>query len=155
MSAVGRSYSAVDSSGNGIFRRGGRLARVRAAVGGKMLVFRALGWLLLALAVAAIVHDALAWWSEGSFRLLGLGDLWAHLDTGSYADAQTAVQRHLSTGLWIWIVRPLLALPALPAFVVLGLLFLWLGRRGGEPREARTFVGGRQRRRRRSRGGLS
>ena len=38
-----------------------------------MVVFRALGWLLLAMAVAAIVHDGLAWWTEGSFHLLGLG----------------------------------------------------------------------------------
>jgi len=60
-----------------------------------MVVFRALGWLLLAMAVAAIVHDGLAWWTEGSFHLLGLGDLWAHLDTRSLADAQTAVQRRV------------------------------------------------------------
>ena len=39
--------------------------------GGSMVVFRALGWLLLAMAVAAIVHDGLAWWTEGSFHLLG------------------------------------------------------------------------------------
>ena len=42
-----------------------------------MVVVRGLGWLLLALAVAAIVHDGLIWWSEGSFHLLGLGDLWS------------------------------------------------------------------------------
>jgi hypothetical protein len=55
-----------------------------------MVVFRALGWLLLAMAIAAIVHDGLAWWTEGSFHLLGLGDLWSHLDMRSLVDAQTA-----------------------------------------------------------------
>ena len=46
----------------------------------------------------------------------------------SLGDAQTAVQRHLSAALWNWLVRPILMIPALPAFLVLGLIFLWLGR---------------------------
>lgn len=115
------------------------------------MLFRALGWLLLALAIAAIVHDGLAWWAEGSFRLLGLGDLWSRLDVRSLGDAQNAVQRHLSSALWTWIVRPVLMVPALPAFLALGLLFLWLGNRSGADAEA-SFVGSRPPRRRRSRG---
>lgn len=117
-----------------------------------MVVFRALGWLLLAMAVAAIVHDMLAWWTEGSFRLIGLGDLWSHLDMRSLADAQTAVQRHVSSALWFWLVRPILMVPALPAFLVLGLFFLWLGSRSrGEP-EPGFLLGSRPPRRRRYRG---
>jgi hypothetical protein len=117
-----------------------------------MVVFRALGWLLLAMAVAAIVHDGLAWWTEGSFHLLGLGDLWSHLDTRSLSDAQTAVQRRVSSGLWFWLVRPVLMVPALPAFLVLGLFFLWIGnRRGGRP-ETGFVLGPRAPRRRRYRG---
>jgi hypothetical protein len=117
-----------------------------------MVVFRALGWLLLAMAVAAIVHDGLAWWTEGSFRLLGLGDLWSHLDTRSLSDAQTAVQRRVSSGLWFWLVRPVLMVPVLPAFLVLGLFFLWIGnRRGGRP-ETGFVLGPRAPRRRRYRG---
>jgi hypothetical protein len=120
-----------------------------------MVVVRGLGWSLLALAVAAIVHDALNWWSEGSFHLLGLGDLWTHIDMRSLGDTQSAVQRHLSGALWTWIIRPLLMIPALPAFLALGLLLLWLGNRSvgdGEP----GFLGGsRPPRRRRNRGGLS
>ena len=88
------------------------------------MVLRGLGWLLLAMAVAAIVHDGLVWWSEGSFHLLGLGDLWSHLDVRSLGDAQSAVQRHVSTALWNWIVRPISMIPALPAFLALGLVFL-------------------------------
>ena len=118
-----------------------------------MVVVRGLGWSLLALAVAAIVHDALNWWSEGSFHLLGLGDLWTHIDMRSLGDTQSAVQRHLSGALWTWIIRPLLMIPALPAFLAVGLLLLWLGNRSvGEP----GFLGGsRPPRRRRNRGGLS
>ena len=113
-----------------------------------MVVFRALGWLLLAMAVAAIVHDGLAWWTEGSFHLLGLGDLWSHLDTRSLADAQTAVQGRISSGLWFWLVRPVLMVPVLPAFLVLGLFFLWIGNRGGGRPET-SFLGSRPPRRRR------
>jgi hypothetical protein len=120
-----------------------------------VVVFRALGWLLLAMAVAAIVHDGLAWWTEGSFHLLGLGDLWSHLDVRSLSDTQNAVQRHLSSALWNWLVRPILLIPALPAFLALGFLFLWLGNRSvGDP-EAGFVVGSRPPRRRRYRGGLS
>ena len=116
-----------------------------------MVVFRALGWLLLAMAIAAIVHDALAWWTEGSFHLLGLGDLWSHLDMGSLNNAQSAVQRHVSSALWAWLIRPVLLTPALPAFVVLGLFFLWVGNRGGGRPET-SFLGSRPPRRRRYRG---
>ena len=117
-----------------------------------MVVFRALGWLLLAMAVAAIVHDGLAWWTEGSFHLLGLGDLWSHLDMRSLGDAQNAVQRHLSSTLWNWIIRPVLRIPALPAFVALGLLFLWFGGRGDARPESGFLMGARPPRRRRNRG---
>jgi hypothetical protein len=117
-----------------------------------MVVFRALGWLLLAMAIAAIVHDLLAWWTEGSFRLLGLGDLWSHLDMHSLADAQTAIQRHVSSALWFWLIRPVLMIPALPAFLGLGLFFLWLGNRGRGAPEPGFLLGSRPPRRRRYRG---
>ena len=119
-----------------------------------MVVFRSLGWLLLAMAVAAIVHDGLAWWTEGTFHLLGLGDLWSHLDVRSLSDTQNAVQRHLSSALWTWLVRPVLLIPALPAFLAVGVLFLWIGSRSGDRPDA-SFVGSRPPRRRRGRGGLS
>jgi hypothetical protein len=121
------------------------------------VVLRALGWVLLAMAVAAIVHDALTWWTGGSFHLLGLGDLWSHLDVRSLGDVQSAIQRHLSAALWNWVARPVLMVPALPAFVVLGLLFLWLGNRSSASPEADYLTGSRpaRLRRRRNRGGLS
>ena len=117
-----------------------------------MVVFRALGWVLLAMAVAAVVHDGLAWWTEGRFHLLGLGDLWSHLDVRSLVDTQSAIQRHLSVSLWNWLVRPVLLIPALAAFVILGVIFLWLGSRAGEHAEQGFVLGSRPPRRRRSRG---
>src|SRR5262249_50755423 len=100
-----------------------------------MVLFRALGWILLAMAVGAIVYDCLSWWSEGAFRLLALGDLWSRLDFGSLNHAQSAVQRHLSTALWSWVAAPILRLPALPIFVMAGVIFLWIGRRIGSRAE--------------------
>ena len=64
-----------------------------------------------------------------------------------------AVQRHLSVSLWTWLVGPILTIPALPAFLVLGTIFLWLGGRDGEAADTGGFViGSRPPRRRRSRG---
>ena len=119
-----------------------------------MVLFRALGWLLLALAIAAVVHDGLAWWSDGAFRLLPLGEMWSRVDFSSFHVVQTAIQLHLSSPLWVWVLAPFLMTPALPAFLVLGLVFLWLGR-PASGRSELGFVGTRPPRRRRSRGGLS
>ena len=119
-----------------------------------MVLFRALGWLLLAMAVGAVVYDGLAWWSEGVLRLLPLGELWSRLDLESLNRAQSAVQRHLSVGLWTWVVLPILTLPALPLFLIAGTVFLWLGRRIGSRAET-SYIGARAPRRRRPRRGLS
>ncbi|MBX9943400.1 MAG: hypothetical protein K2Y40_04900 [Reyranella sp.] len=112
------------------------------------MFFRALGWLLLAMAVAAVVHDGLAWWTEGTLRLLSLGGLWSHLDAGSLG----AVQGGLAGPLWSWAGRPLLMIPAVAAFVVLGAACLWFGSRAAQPAETGFFIGARPPRRRRSRG---
>ncbi len=119
-----------------------------------MVLFRALGWLLLAMAVGAVVYDGLVWWSEGVLRLLPLGELWSRLDLDSFNRAQSAVQRHLSVGLWTRVVLPILTLPALPMFLIAGTIFLWLGRRIGSRAET-AYIGARAPRRRRPRSGLS
>jgi len=119
-----------------------------------MVLFRALGWLCLAMAVAAIVNDCLAWWSEGVFRLLSLGELWARLDFGSLRQSEAAV-RHFSSRLWDIVVAPLLGLPALPIFTMAGVILLWVGRRIGSGASPRFVVGSRPPRRRRGRGGIS
>ena len=119
-----------------------------------MVLFRALGWLLLAMGVGAVVYDGLVWWSDGVLRLLPLGELWSRVDLESMNRAQSAVQRHLSIGLWEWVVLPALKVPALPAFVIAGTFFLWFGRRIGSRAEA-GFIGARPPRRRRPRSGLS
>ena len=113
-----------------------------------MVLFRALGWLLLALAVGAVVYDGLNWWSDGALRLLALGELWSRVDLASL----NAFQQDLSGALWTQLLLPILKVPALPAFVIAGVLFLWFGRRIGS-RTDPSFLGGtRPPRRRRGRG---
>ncbi len=120
-----------------------------------MVLVRAFGWLLLAMALAAVVHDALAWWSDGAFRLLTLAALWARVDLDSLTSFQTAIEHYIDPAVWNWVLRPILAIPALPAFVVLGLICLWLGQRPAGGRAPTGYVmGSRPPRKRRSRSGL-
>jgi hypothetical protein len=119
------------------------------------VIWRALGWLFLAAAAAVAVRDGLTWWTDGTFHLMGLGELWSRLDVTSLSSVQAAVQRDVSAVLWAWVLRPLLAVPAVVAFLVVGLALLWLGRRGGGA-EPHVLTGSRVRpRRRRSRDALS
>ena len=114
-----------------------------------MVLVRALGWFLLALAVAVTVNDALAWLSESQFHLLTLGELWTKLEPGSLAETQRSVQRFATPSLWQTLARPVLAVPAIPVFLGIGLLLLWAGSRAlGRP-EAGTVLSTRPPRRRR------
>ena len=113
-----------------------------------MVLFRALGWVLLALAVGAVVYDGLAWWSDGAFRLLALGELWSRIDLASL----NALQQDVSDAVWTSALVPLLKVPALAAFVIVGVIFLWLGRRIGSRTEPSFLGDNRPPRRRRSRG---
>lgn len=113
-----------------------------------MVLFRALGWILLALAVGAVVFDGLSWWSDGAFRLLALGDLWSRVDLGSL----NALQQDVSGAIWSRLLVPILRVPALPAFVIAGVLFLWLGRRIGSRAEPSFLGGSRPPKRKRNRG---
>ncbi|MBS0222069.1 MAG: hypothetical protein JSR91_15145 [Proteobacteria bacterium] len=112
-----------------------------------MVLVRALGWVLLAMAVAAIVHDCLAWWSEGSFHMMLLGDLWSRFN---YTELRPAAGSPPPGGLWHNFVLPLLATPALPVFTAAGVILLWIGRRIGSRTEERFLTGSRPPRRRSS-----
>jgi hypothetical protein len=122
-----------------------------------MVLFRALGWLLLVLTVAAAVQNGLTWWSEGGFRFLALSDVWAHLEYGSLAAIQGFATAAGTARGWAWGVLALLRLPAVPVFLILGLFLLWIGQRSPEGRRgggvSSSFaVGTRRPKRRRSRG---
>src|SRR5690348_1002030 len=115
-----------------------------------MVLFRALGWLALAMAAAAAVDDGLSWLSAGALRLLSLGGLWARLDYRGLQGLQAAFENHLGHPLWRYVGEPVLALPAVMIFLIGGTLLLWIGRRIGSRAEPRFITGSRPRRRRRT-----
>ncbi len=121
-----------------------------------MVLVRALGWLLLALALAVAVHDLLFWWSDGAFRPMTTRELWLQLDYASLQGLEGFVGRNLTPVLWTQIAGPILRWPVLPMFVIGGLLLIWLGQRHEERGGDSGFVlASRPRRRRRGRSGLT
>ena len=120
-----------------------------------MVLFRALGWLLLALAIAVVVHDGLFWWSDGAFHPMTLGELWLQLDYPSLQSLEALAGRYLPAVVWAKLAVPMLKTPALPVFVIAGLLLLWFGQNREERAEPGFLLNTRPPRRKRSRRGLS
>jgi hypothetical protein len=119
------------------------------------MVVRALGWLLLVLAVAAVVQNALTWWADGAFHVLAVADMWAHFDYGSFAWTQSFVSEHVSARGWSLVLLPVLRLPAVLVFLVVGVALLWAGQPGGARGDGvgrASAVGMTRPRRRRGRG---
>lgn len=117
-----------------------------------MILLRGVGWTLLVLAGAALVNDCLEWRSQGTFEFQPIGDLWARLNFASLHYLEVLFESHISTKIWLYGVMPPLGLPALPAFLAGGVLFLRWGRRIGSRAEARFTEGPSTPRRRRADG---
>ena len=99
-----------------------------------MRTLRALGWLLICLAIMAAGMEALYALERGALDWMPFGLLWYRLSPDTLGLAQAAIQRHVWPPLWdpgmIWLLR----LPASPSFLVAGLA-LWAA--GGGRRERR------------------
>ncbi|WP_085125101.1 hypothetical protein [Tistlia consotensis] len=98
------------------------------------MLARLLGYLFLFAAIASLAFDLLAWSTRGSFRLSEVGDLWAKIDRPSLNLVQAVIERHIWPPLWDGLFWVLLQ-PALVVFLVLGLVFLLLGRGGSGRRD--------------------
>jgi len=120
-----------------------------------MVLVRALGWLLLAFALAVAVHDVLFWWSDGAFHPMTVRELWQQLDYISLQSLEAFVNGRMTPVLWTQVAGPILRWPVLPIFVIVGLLTIWFGQRRETRSEPGFMLASRPRRRRRSRGGLS
>ncbi|MCK6452212.1 MAG: hypothetical protein L6R19_15395 [Alphaproteobacteria bacterium] len=94
-----------------------------------MRLGRVLGWLFLAVAVAVLAADLLAWQQSGGWRLAALGEVWAQLHRDSLLLAEPAIDRHVWPGLWQSVIVPILLAPAAPVFALAGLVLLLLCRR--------------------------
>ena len=105
---------------------------------GMMMIFTSYGW--------ENCSDKQVW--DEDIRLARLA-----ADLGSLNAVQAGLERTLSGVLWTGLLRPILKIPALPAFVIVGVVCLWLGRRTGRRGPAEpSFLGMSRPRRRRSRG---
>jgi hypothetical protein len=84
--------------------RVGRPAVIRLA--------RAVGWVLVCLALAAFGYEMLLAVTSGTWRMIAAGELWYVLDRGSLNIAQAITQRYLHPVLWDPILQGLLTWPA-------------------------------------------
>jgi len=97
-----------------------------------MRILRIVAFLLIFLGCALLGRDGLASLSEGSFKLLPLGELWFHLSPGSLNALQAGAERYVSVELWDSIASPVLHVPAFVYPTALGLILMLLSlRRSG------------------------
>jgi len=97
-----------------------------------MRILRIIAFLLIFLGCALLGRDGLASLSEGSLRLLPLGELWFHISPASLNALQAGAERYVSVELWDSLISPILHVPAFVYPLALGLiLMLFTLRRSG------------------------
>jgi hypothetical protein len=93
-----------------------------------MLIMRALGFVLLLLAIAALAWELAAWLRHGYWQILSAGELWFQLDNASLNLVQAVVQRYLLPEIWdpgiqtilLWPTWIVLGIPALILLIITG-----------------------------------
>ena len=105
-----------------------------------MVVGRAIGWLLIALAIAVAGHEAILSLEAGGYRPFAFGELWSKIDTASLNLLQAVIQRYVWPWLWDGVIVQVLLLPAWVVLGVPGLVVAWFFRhRYGRPRRGRSY----------------
>jgi len=89
---------------------------------------RFLGFTALALVVISAVLDLTRSIADREIVLTSLGKHWSDLNTQSLTLAQSAVQRYIHPNVWDPYLQWILLQPAWAVFLVLAILFLWLGK---------------------------
>ncbi len=84
----------------------------KASRGRLRRALRVVAWLLLAAAIAALLHDIAAATRTGSFRLAPLGEIWFKIHRESYLLLGPAIERHIWKELWQHVVQPVMEIPA-------------------------------------------
>jgi hypothetical protein len=73
---------------------------------------RAVGWVLVCLAVAVLGYEVLLARAGGTWRMIAAGELWYALDPDSLNFAQAITQRYLHPALWDPVLQSVLTWPA-------------------------------------------
>jgi hypothetical protein len=102
-----------------------------------MIVVRFIGLLLLVAALVILGRDLLAWYDTRAFAPVSLEDLWSNLHRASFDRFEAAVVRGAAPWVWNGIVHVLLRFWAALSLGVLGILFVWAGRRRDDRRRRR------------------
>lgn len=92
-------------------------------------IFSMLGLWTCALALLALVLDGIRSIAANTIVMTSLGATWFELDSASLNLAQAVVQRNLHPLLWDPVIQWVLTLPAWLVAAVIGLLFLYIGRK--------------------------
>ena len=98
-----------------------------------------LGWLFLLGALAALGYDLARLARGEGFGLSPLGQLWFELDVSSLNLVQAVIERYVWEPVWDPGITTILFLPALPLFLVPGLVLVFFCRRRGAPSQRRFF----------------
>lgn len=93
------------------------------------MVGRLLGWTMIALALMCLGADAMAMLERGEFVLMGLGELWAAMDSDSFIAVGNAVSAYSMPEIWNPGIMTVLKLPGVVLFGLLGMLLLVMFRK--------------------------
>lgn len=93
-------------------------------------LLRFTGMLFLVLAVITAVLDLTRSIANSTITFTPLGLEWSNFNTASLQYFQVGIERHLGLP-WLWsnVIQYVLLWPGWSVFVLLAVLFLWLGRR--------------------------
>lgn len=90
---------------------------------------RAVGWILLLVALLVTIVDLVKWINDGGSVLRPAGQWWFNLHAESLQLAQAGVQRYVLPALWDPVIQTVLIWPLAPMLAILGVAFLLLTRR--------------------------
>ena len=93
------------------------------------MVGRLLGWIFVALALMCLGADVMAMLERGTFGLLGLGELWAALDSNSMIAVGDAIAGTTFPEVWNPGMTTFLKVPGFVLFGLIGLALLILFRK--------------------------
>ena len=87
-----------------------------------------LGRILGIIGIVLLGMDAVKWAGDGGMRFTEIGEWWFWLHPDSLQLAQPAIERHVAVWLWDPVLLTVLLWPAAVVFLVLGGVFIAIGR---------------------------
>ena len=99
-----------------------------------MIIGRALGWLLIAVAIGCLGAELVTWVGGGGYAALALGSIWAKFSANSLVGFGAFVEKSISPALWHNVFVPVLGAPAWLLSGPIGAILVSLFRKRKRPR---------------------